>query len=310
MAQSFTIANLSAGNRSFRAGVRGVCIVGVLIGQHVIAHARSTSVINPPEHRFPASPRIQHQHPSTNCKPNDSEASTTSRTHVADGERKCRSFIVSKHLVRRPSSACLRMGVCLDVTHDYRALPPPLSSPQDGYAHGEYAYASHHSSGASLSGLQYTLPTMAAHPVPHHYEHEPSLLDDLNGFSPIAPNYNMNAYRTPYPDSNATSTSSATSPDAQFSTDTIIVEADEDKRKRNQAASARFRQKKKQREQQLMETTREMQDRTKKLEKENEGLKKENMFLKKLLVEKVDHMTEDDREMLRKAAGVVLERKK
>ncbi|QRD00928.1 hypothetical protein JI435_164870 [Parastagonospora nodorum SN15] len=325
MAQSFTIANLSAGNRSFRAGVRGVCIVGVLIGQHVIAHARSTSVINPPEHRFPASPRIQHQHPSTNCKPNDSEASTTSRTHVADGERKCRSFIVSKHLVRRPSSACLRMGSLsgrdtyepLDAAQlyhehedDYRALPPPLSSPQDGYAHGEYAYASHHSSGASLSGLQYTLPTMAAHPVPHHYEHEPSLLDDLNGFSPIAPNYNMNAYRTPYPDSNATSTSSATSPDAQFSTDTIIVEADEDKRKRNQAASARFRQKKKQREQQLMETTREMQDRTKKLEKENEGLKKENMFLKKLLVEKVDHMTEDDREMLRKAAGVVLERKK
>jgi cell division protein FtsB len=51
-----------------------------------------------------------------------------------------------------------------------------------------------------------------------------------------------------------------------------------------------------------METSREMQDRTKKLEAENDGLKKENMFLKKLLVEKVDHMSDEDRELLKKAA--------
>jgi hypothetical protein len=151
---------------------------------------------------------------------------------------------------------------------------------------------------------------MAGHPLPQQYEHEPSILDELNGFSPIAPNYNINTYRTPYPDSNATSTSSPTSPDPQLMNDPIIVEADEDKRKRNQAASARFRQKKKQREQQLMETSREMQDRTKKLEAENDGLKKENIFLKKLLVEKVDHMSEEDREMLRKATSEVLNRKK
>ena len=51
-----------------------------------------------------------------------------------------------------------------------------------------------------------------------------------------------------------------------------------------------------------METSQKMQDRTKKLEAENDGLKKENMFLKKLLVEKVDHMSDEDRELLKKAA--------
>ncbi|KAH7386915.1 hypothetical protein DE146DRAFT_759325 [Phaeosphaeria sp. MPI-PUGE-AT-0046c] len=191
--------------------------------------------------------------------------------------------------------------------HNYRALPPALQIPPEGYAHSDYGYASH-SVGTTLSELQYTLPTMAGLPLPHQYEHEPSVLDELNGFSPIAPNYSMNAYRTPYPDSNATSTSSATSPDPHLIHDPVIVEADEDKRKRNQAASARFRQKKKQREQQLVESSREMQDRTKRLEKENDGLKKENSFLKKLLVEKVDHMSADDREMLRKATSEALEK--
>ncbi|KAJ4367122.1 hypothetical protein N0V83_007652 [Neocucurbitaria cava] len=161
-------------------------------------------------------------------------------------------------------------------------------------------------------GLQYTSPTMAGH-MPQQYEHESAIqvLEELQGFSPIT--YNISAYRTPYPDSNATSTSSATSPDpanAQIITDSVIVEADEDKRKRNQAASARFRQKKKQREQQLMETSREMQERTRKLEAENDGLKKENMFLKKLLVEKVDHMSDEDREMLKKATEGTLNVKK
>jgi hypothetical protein len=38
---------------------------------------------------------------------------------------------------------------------DYRALSQPLQIPQDGYAHGQYAYASH-SSGATLSGKRIT----------------------------------------------------------------------------------------------------------------------------------------------------------
>jgi hypothetical protein len=144
---------------------------------------------------------------------------------------------------------------------------------------------------------------MAGDSISQHYENDVSILEDLNGFSPITPNYNIHAYRTPYPDSATTSTPSATSPDP------IVIEADEDKRKRNQAASARFRQKKKQREHQLVETSREMQDRTRKLEAENDGLKKENVFLKKLLVEKVDHMSEDDREMLKKVTSEVLDGK-
>jgi hypothetical protein len=156
----------------------------------------------------------------------------------------------------------------------------------------------------STKGLQYTSPTMAGHTISQQYENDASILDDLSSFSPITPNYNIQAYRTPYPDSTTTSTSSATSPDP-----IIAVENDEDKRKRNQAASARFRQKKKQREHQLVETTREMQERTRKLEAENDGLKKENIFLKKLLVEKVDHMNEDDREMLRKVTSDALNRK-
>jgi hypothetical protein len=53
-----------------------------------------------------------------------------------------------------------------------------------------------------------------------------------------------------------------------------------------------------------------MQDRTKKLEVENDGLKKDNLFLKKLLVEKVDHMSEEDRDMLRKATSEALNGKK
>lgn len=155
----------------------------------------------------------------------------------------------------------------------------------------------------------HTIPPMSTH-LPSQYEHDVNILDDLQGFSPVAATYNINAYRTPYPDSNATSTSSATSPDPQTGliSDAIIVEADEDKRKRNQAASARFRQKKKQREQHLMETSRDMQEKTRKLEAENEGLKKENLFLKKLLVEKVDHMSEEDRDMLLKATGDALKK--
>lgn len=57
-----------------------------------------------------------------------------------------------------------------------------------------------------------------------------------------------------------------------------------------------------------MESTRDMQDKTRKLEQENEGLRKENLFLKKLLIEKVDHMSEDDREMLLKATGEALKK--
>ncbi|KAI8940738.1 hypothetical protein NX059_002003 [Plenodomus lindquistii] len=183
---------------------------------------------------------------------------------------------------------------------------PSLHIPsQDGYPPGHpFAYASH-SSSVSLPGLQYSMP-MAGHLNQHYDDGAPIQvgLEDLQGFSPITPTYNINTYRTPYPDSNATSASSATSPDpthATLMTDPVIIEADEDKRKRNQAASARFRQKKKQREQQLMDATREMQEKTKRLEAENDTLKKENQFLKKLLVEKVDHMSDEDRELLKKA---------
>lgn len=150
---------------------------------------------------------------------------------------------------------------------------------------------------------------MTAHPVSQQYEHDHFNFEELNGFSPITTHHNIPTYHAPYPDSNASATSSATSPDpttAGLMSDPVIVEADEDKRKRNQAASARFRQKKKQREQQLQEAAREMQERTKKLESENEGLKKENQFLKKLLVEKVDHMTSEDREMLKKVTSEAL----
>ncbi|KAF1851024.1 uncharacterized protein K460DRAFT_26457 [Cucurbitaria berberidis CBS 394.84] len=201
--------------------------------------------------------------------------------------------------------------------HDYpgHRVQPLHIAVQDGYPPGhQFAYPSH-SSGVSLPGLQYTSPTMAGH-IPQPYEHESAIqvLEELQGFSPITPNpYGISAYRTPYADSNATSTSSATSPDpanAGVITDAVIVEADEDKRKRNQAASARFRQKKKQREQQLMESSRDMQERTRKLEAENEGLKKENLFLKKLLVEKVDHMSDEDREMLKKATEGTLNGKR
>ncbi|KAL7771635.1 hypothetical protein CFE70_001582 [Pyrenophora teres f. teres 0-1] len=182
---------------------------------------------------------------------------------------------------------------------------------RDAYAQSERFAFALHNSGVSVPSLQYTSPTMTSH-IPHHYENESTFqlgLDDLQGYSPVTQSFNINAYRTQYPDSNATSRSSATSPDPTNATllnDPVVVEAEEDKRKRNQAASARFRQKKKQREQQLMETTREMQARTKKLEAENDGLKKENMFLKKLLVEKVDHMSDEERELLKKAAGGVL----
>ncbi|KAF2630266.1 hypothetical protein BU25DRAFT_408240 [Macroventuria anomochaeta] len=183
-----------------------------------------------------------------------------------------------------------------------------LSGQDSSYAHGHpFAYASH-SGPPSLPSL-HTMPPMSTH-LPSQYEPDVNILDELQGFSPVTAAYNMNAYRTPYPDSNATSTSSATSPDPQVGMmpDPIIVEADEDKRKRNQAASARFRQKKKQREQQLMEMSREMQEKMRKLESENEGLRKENLFLKKLLVEKVDYMSEEDREMLLKATGEALKK--
>jgi hypothetical protein len=154
------------------------------------------------------------------------------------------------------------------------------------------------------------MPPMATH-IDQQYDHEVSILERMQNFSPVSPAYNTNAYRTPYPNSNATSTSSATSPDPAIGVvpDSVIVEADEDKRKRNQAASARFRQKKKQREQSLMETSREMQERTKKLESENDGLRKENLFLKKLLVEKLEHMSEEDRDLLLNVTGNVLRKK-
>lgn len=39
--------------------------------------------------------------------------------------------------------------------HNYRALPHPLQIPQDGYAHSQFAYASHSSGGALPGKLLY-----------------------------------------------------------------------------------------------------------------------------------------------------------
>jgi hypothetical protein len=129
----------------------------------------------------------------------------------------------------------------------------------------------------------------------YHPQFDPSQqrLEDLGAISPIQTTYPP--YTNPYPDSTASSAPSEEHP--------TIVEADEDKRKRNQAASARFRQKKKQREQQMLEQSREMQERTKKLEGEVDNLKRENTFLKKLLVEKVDNMSDEDRALLAKTTA-------
>lgn len=127
-------------------------------------------------------------------------------------------------------------------------------------------------------------------PLQHDHGVPPTpRLDDLGAISPLQTTYPP--YATPYPDS---TTSSAPSEDP------LVADAEEDKRKRNQAASARFRQKKKQREQQMLEQSREMTEKTKKLESEVEGLKRENTFLKRLLVEKVDNMSVEDRALLAK----------
>ena len=119
------------------------------------------------------------------------------------------------------------------------------------------------------------------------HDHAGPRIDDLGAISPLQTTYPP--YQTPYPDSTGSSAPSE---------DPLVAGADEDKRKRNQAASARFRQKKKQREQQMAEQSREALEKTKRLEGEVEGLKRENTFLKKLLVEKVDNMSEEDRKLL------------
>lgn len=124
--------------------------------------------------------------------------------------------------------------------------------------------------------------------------------DDLTPISPLQTTYPPTIpYATPYPDSTA---SSAPSDDlivvGSDAASIIIDAADEDKRKRNQAASARFRQKKKQREQQMLEQARENADRMRKLETENGELKRENAFLKRLLVERVENMSVDDKDAL------------
>ncbi|KAK3202501.1 hypothetical protein GRF29_161g1465706 [Pseudopithomyces chartarum] len=134
---------------------------------------------------------------------------------------------------------------------------------------------------------------MNGHAYPSYHDHGAPRAEDntLPPISPLQPQYNGTTFPAPYPDSTASSAPSE---------DPIVADVEEDKRRRNQAASARFRQKKKQREQQMVEQTRDMQDRNKKLEGEVEGLKRENTFLKKLLVEKIDNLSADDRAMLLK----------
>lgn len=133
---------------------------------------------------------------------------------------------------------------------------------------------------------------MNAHAYP--YQTGAPRLDDLSPLSPVQSHFNPNSFPIPYPDSTASSAPSD---------DPLVADAEEDKRKRNQAASARFRQKKKQREAQMLEQSREASERNKKLEAELEGLKRENTFLRKLLVEKVDNMSETDRELLVKTTN-------
>ncbi|KAF2271307.1 uncharacterized protein EI97DRAFT_388211, partial [Westerdykella ornata] len=145
----------------------------------------------------------------------------------------------------------------------------------------------------SMKGTPYPALPLPMNGVPHHLDVTSPRFEDLSAISPLQTTYAP--YTTPYPDSTASSAPSE---------DPIIADADEDKRKRNQAASARFRQKKKQREQQMLEQTREMQERTKKLEAEVDNLKRENTFLKKLLVEKVDNMSDDDKALLVKTTGL------
>jgi len=136
------------------------------------------------------------------------------------------------------------------------------------------------------------------HPYPYH--NGAPRLDDLSPISPLQPHYNPNSFPTPYPDSNASSAPSD---------DPIVAEADEDKRKRNQAASARFRQKKKQREAQMLEQSRDAVEKNKKMVAELEGLKRENTFLRKLLVEKVDNMSDADKDLLVKTTKDVAQGK-
>jgi hypothetical protein len=130
---------------------------------------------------------------------------------------------------------------------------------------------------------------MNGHAFPQYHDHGAPRVEDLAPISPLQQQYNGTAFPAPYPDSTASSAPSE---------DPITADVEEDKRKRNQAASARFRQKKKQREQQMMDQTRDMQDKNKRLEGEVEGLKRENTFLKKLLVEKIDNMSAEDRKLL------------
>ncbi|KAF2730322.1 hypothetical protein EJ04DRAFT_567823 [Polyplosphaeria fusca] len=169
---------------------------------------------------------------------------------------------------------------------------PPLSPGHEHYGPNYEPNFASHAVPVSLGGVHrpsypHIQPMNGlSHPHDNGAQH-PVRFDEFGAISPLQTTY-APPYTTPYPDS----TSSAQSEDP------IAVEADEDKRKRNQAASARFRQKKKQREQQMMEQSREMVDKTKKLENEVEGLKRENTFLKRLLVEKVDNMSDDDRAAL------------
>ncbi|KAL5380169.1 hypothetical protein DPSP01_007969 [Paraphaeosphaeria sporulosa] len=169
-----------------------------------------------------------------------------------------------------------------------------LSPADDVLTSVAFHYPAHTDPGSeSLTGPLYPPldRPMNGHAFPQYHDHGAPRVDDLAPISPLQPQYNGTAFPTPYPDSTASSAPSE---------DPIIADVEEDKRKRNQAASARFRQKKKQREQQMMEQTREMQEKNKRLEGEVEGLKRENTFLKKLLVEKIDNMSPEDRDLLKR----------
>ncbi|KAF2111924.1 hypothetical protein BDV96DRAFT_164119 [Lophiotrema nucula] len=157
----------------------------------------------------------------------------------------------------------------------YYHTRPPLSPTHEAIGPNFGSAFASHGIPTTVEGMHrpsYPTLNQSMNGVPLHANgvHPQPRLDDLGAISPLQTSY------PPY----------------------VVADADEDKRKRNQAASARFRQKKKQREQQMLEQSREMVDRTKRLEGEVETLKRENTFLKRLLVEKVDNMNDDDKALL------------
>ncbi|KAF2205788.1 hypothetical protein GQ43DRAFT_436673 [Delitschia confertaspora ATCC 74209] len=200
------------------------------------------------------------------------------------------------------------------------ALDPDLLDAPDWY-HQHHHHQGHHTHQTSQSpheaslvpGYEVAFSSSLSPGIPATHgdvvgAHYPTLLNHMeavamqphldNLISPGLQQTTFPPYSLAYTESTASSAQSA-------SEDPLVdQQAEEEKRKRNQAASARFRQKKKQREQQIVEESRRMMVRTKKLEAEVDTLTRENKFLKRLLVEKVEVMSDEEKDLLRKTTGL------